>query len=70
MTYTEQAQVDLAHALLSAMKSKGWSVKDLAIAADVPKAEIEAILRGEFDFGIIGKIQDDLNEQIIVIRKP
>jgi hypothetical protein len=70
MTFTELAQVDLAHALLYAMKSKGWSVKDLAIAADVPKAEIEAILRGEFDFGIIGKIQDDLNEQIIVINKP
>jgi lambda repressor-like predicted transcriptional regulator len=69
MKPTEFNQIELAHALLYAMKSKGWSIRDLAIAADVPKSEIETILRGEFDFGIIGKIQDDLNEQIIQINK-
>ena len=62
--------MDLAHALLSAMKKRGWGIQELVEAADVSRAEIEAILRGGFDFGIVGKIQDDFDEQIIVIKKP
>jgi hypothetical protein len=31
---------------------------------------VETILRGEFDFGVVGLIQDELDEQIIVIKKP
>lgn len=70
MTYTEQAQIDLAHALLTAMKKRGWGIQELVESADVTRNEVETILRGEFDFGVVGLIQDELDEQIIVIKKP
>ena len=44
--------------------------EQLAEKSGVPIKEIEAILRGEFDFALAGEIQDEIGEQLFVFTKP
>ena len=70
MTHTQQSQCELAYSLLLHLKAKGMTPEQLAEKSGVSIEEIEAILRGEFDFGIEGKIQDKIGERIFVFTKP
>lgn len=70
MTQTEKAQIDLAHSVLCHMKQKGWSKEQLAKEADLDISEIDTILFGNFDFGLVGKIMDHFNIQFVVVKIP
>ena len=70
MTRTQKAQIELAHTVLWHMKEKGWTKEVLAKEAGLDLSEIDNILSGEFDFGLVGKIMDEFNLEIVVINTP